>query len=74
MYLQVEPLDMNELDLSLLIPSINAIHACAVSPIIKITASEPTKRPISVFVPKPGYSIFGSQKLGLKSKLSGNTK
>ena len=68
---QVEPLDMNELDLSLLIPSLNAMHACAVSPIIKVTASEPSKRPLSVFVPKPGFSLYGSHRLGLKSKLQG---
>ncbi|ELU15367.1 hypothetical protein CAPTEDRAFT_199444 [Capitella teleta] len=66
---QVEPLDMNELDLSLLIPSMNAMQACAVSPIIKVSASEPTKRPLSVFVPKPGHSLYGSHKLGLKCRL-----
>lgn len=68
---QVEPLDMNELDLSLLIPSMNAMQACAVSPIIKVSASEPTKRPLSVFVPKPGHSLYGSHKLGLKCRLQG---
>lgn len=67
--LRVEPLDMNETELYNLIPGPHTQNAVAVSPIIKITAGNPTKRSITVFLPKPGTSVFGSTKLGLRNKL-----
>lgn len=63
---QVEPLDMNEVELFKMISMMNMPNVIAVSPIIKVTASEVTKRPITVYVPKPGLSIYGSTKLGAR--------
>ena len=62
---------MNETDLRGLIPNLNAVRAVAVSPILKVTASETTKVPLDIYVPKPGHTIFGSVKLGLRCKLAG---
>ena len=63
---QVEPLDMNEVELHTLVSMMNLANVIAVSPIIKVTASEVTKRPITVYVPKPGLSIYGSTKFGVR--------
>ena len=71
---QVEPLDMNETELANLIPGPHTQNAVAVSPVVKITASEPTKRPITVYLPKPGTAYFGSTRLGLKNLVTGNSE
>jgi hypothetical protein len=68
---QVEPLDMNETDIRQLVPSIHAVHAVAVSPIVQLASSEPMKQPVSIYVPKPGMSVFGSVKMGVEGKLGG---
>jgi len=60
---------MNETNLNQLIPGVNSMNAIAVSPIVKITASESTKRPIIISIPKPGQSVYGSTKMGLKTKV-----
>ncbi|CAD5124796.1 DgyrCDS13058 [Dimorphilus gyrociliatus] len=67
--IRVEPLDMNETDLSELMASNIALHALAVSPVVKISSSEPMFTPINLKVPSPGQSFFGSKKLGLKCPL-----
>jgi hypothetical protein len=57
---------MNEVELHTLISMMNLPNVLAVSPIIKVTSSEVTKRPITVYVPKPGVSIYGSTRLGAR--------
>lgn len=64
---------MNETDLYRLLPVQMATQAKAVSPVIKITSSQPTKKFLSVFVPKPGYSTLGSVKLGLRTRIQGES-
>ena len=71
---QVEPLDMNETELHMLIPSSHTLNAVAVSPVIKVTAMEVTKRPVTLIIPKPGTTIFGSTKLGVRTKILGERR
>lgn len=68
--LRVEPLDMNESDLNEMMSSTISLHTVAVSPVIKLTSSEPMYTPITLKVPSPGQSFFGSKKLGLKCPLN----
>ncbi len=68
---QVEPFDMNETKLTTFLASHHTTCAVAVSPIVKVTCSDVTRRPLSVIIPKPGHAIYGSVKLGLRTSLRG---
>ena len=65
---------MNETDIRQLVPSIHAVHAVAVSPIVQLATSEPMKQSVSIYVPKPGHAVFGSVKMGINGKMGGKTE